>query len=57
MDKDRIHGAATNLGGKAKETAGNVTGDQKLKSEGVVDQIKGKIQNAIGGLKDLLKGR
>jgi uncharacterized protein YjbJ (UPF0337 family) len=57
MDKDRIEGAATNLGGKAKETAGNVTGDQKLKSEGVVDQIKGKLQNAIGGLKDLFRRR
>jgi uncharacterized protein YjbJ (UPF0337 family) len=57
MDKDRIEGAATNFGGKVKQTAGNVTGDQKLKSEGVFDQIKGKLQNAVGGLKDLLKRR
>jgi uncharacterized protein YjbJ (UPF0337 family) len=57
MDKDRVEGAATRLSGKAKETAGRVTGDQKLRSEGMVDQIKGKIQNAIGGLKDLLKQR
>jgi len=57
MDNDRIKGSATNLGGKTKETAGNVTGDQKLKSEGVVDQIKGKLQNAIGGLKDMFKRR
>jgi uncharacterized protein YjbJ (UPF0337 family) len=57
MDKDRIEGAATNLGGKAKQTAGNVTGDQKLRSEGVVDQIKGKLQNALGGLKDLFRRR
>ncbi len=57
MDKDRIEGAATNLGGKAKETAGKVTGDQKLKSEGVVDQIKGKLQNAVGGLEDLFRRR
>jgi uncharacterized protein YjbJ (UPF0337 family) len=57
MDKDRVEGAATRFSGKAKETAGRVTGDQKLRSEGMVDQIKGKIQNAIGGLKDLLKRR
>jgi uncharacterized protein YjbJ (UPF0337 family) len=57
MDKDRIKGAATNLGGKAKQTTGNVTGDQKLKSEGMVDQIRGKLQNAVGGLKDLFKRR
>ena len=43
MDKDRVKGAATNMGGKAKEGLGNVTGDDKLKSEGVLDQAKGKV--------------
>jgi len=51
-DHDRIDGAAKNLGGKAKEFAGNVTGDEKLKTEGKADQVSGKIQNAFGGLKD-----
>jgi uncharacterized protein YjbJ (UPF0337 family) len=57
MDKDRVKGSATNLGGKAKETAGKVTGDEKLKGEGVVDQVKGKVQNAVGGIKDAIKGK
>jgi uncharacterized protein YjbJ (UPF0337 family) len=57
MDKDRVKGSATNMGGKAKEAAGNLTGDSKLKSEGKMDQGKGKIQNAVGGLKDTLKGK
>jgi uncharacterized protein YjbJ (UPF0337 family) len=57
VDKDRIEGAATNVSGKVKETAGRVTGDQKLKSEGVFDQLKGKLQNAIGGLRDLFRGK
>jgi uncharacterized protein YjbJ (UPF0337 family) len=35
---------------------GTVTGDAKLKGEGKADQTKGKIQNAIGGLKDTLRG-
>jgi uncharacterized protein YjbJ (UPF0337 family) len=56
-DKDRIEGAAKNLGGKAKEAIGKVTGDEKLKAEGRADQIEGKVQNAIGGAKDALKGR
>ncbi len=55
MDKDRMKGTATNMGGKAKEAAGNVTGDSKLQSEGKMDQAKGKIQNAVGGIKDALK--
>ena len=49
MDKDRVKGSATNMGGKAKEAAGNLTGDSKLQSEGKMDQGKGKIQNAVGG--------
>ncbi|GAA0648137.1 CsbD family protein [Brevundimonas lenta] len=54
-DPDRIEGAAKNLGGKAKEVAGKVTGDEKLKAEGKADQVEGKVQNAWGGLKDTLR--
>ncbi|MGZ9098580.1 MAG: CsbD family protein [Brevundimonas sp.] len=54
-DHDRIEGAAKNLGGKAKEAAGNITGDEKLKAEGKADQVSGKVQNAVGGLKDSLR--
>ncbi len=53
---DRIEGAAKNMGGKVKEAAGKVTGDEKLKAEGKADQIEGKVQNAVGGLKDALRG-
>jgi uncharacterized protein YjbJ (UPF0337 family) len=57
MDKDRVKGAATNVGGKAKEAGGRVTGDEKLKNEGILDQIKGKLQNALGGIKDAFRGK
>ncbi len=57
MDKDRMKGSATNMGGKAKEAAGNITGDSKLRSEGKADQAKGKLQNAFGGIKDAIKGK
>jgi uncharacterized protein YjbJ (UPF0337 family) len=57
VDKDRVEGSATNLGGKVKEGAGKGTGDEKLKNEGLADQAKGKIQNAVGGVKDALKGK
>ena len=57
MDKDRVKGSTTNVGGKVKEGAGKLTGDQKLKNEGVVDQAKGKVQNAFGGIKDAIKGK
>ena len=54
-DHDRIEGAAKNLGGKAKEAAGKVTGDEKLKADGRADQVEGKVQNTVGGVKDALK--
>ncbi len=54
-DHDRVEGAAKNMGGKLKEGAGNLTGDEKLKAEGKADQVEGKIQNTVGGIKDSLK--
>ncbi|HEX8471904.1 MAG TPA: CsbD family protein [Brevundimonas sp.] len=54
-DQDRIDGSMKNIGGKIKEAAGNVTGDEKLKAEGKADQLGGKVQNAVGGVKDSIR--
>ncbi|MET4684750.1 CsbD family protein [Brevundimonas faecalis] len=55
-DHDRIEGAAKTIGGRIKEAAGKLTGDEKLKAEGRAEQAAGKVQNAVGGLKDAFKG-
>lgn len=55
MDKDRIAGSAKQVKGAIKETAGKLVGDAKLTAEGKSDKVEGKIQNAIGGVKDELK--
>lgn len=52
MDNDRIKGTGTQAKGSVKETIGKVTGDSKLQAEGQTDKAGGKIQNAIGGVKD-----
>ena len=57
MDEDRVAGSAKEIKGAVKQTVGKVLGDAKLQSAGKADQIEGKIQNAIGGLKDTLKGK
>ena len=57
MDKDRIKGAAQQAKGTAKEVAGKVAGDAKLEAEGKSDTVAGKIQNAVGGVKDTLRGK
>jgi uncharacterized protein YjbJ (UPF0337 family) len=55
MDKDRIAGSAKEAKGAVKEVIGKVTGDAKLRADGRADKAEGKVQNAIGGLKDTLK--
>ncbi len=55
MNKDRIEGSAEEAKGKIKETVGKATGDAKLQGEGKAEQVAGKTQNAIGGLKDAAK--
>ena len=55
MDKDRIAGAAKEIKGSIKETVGKAVGDAKLQSDGKAEKIVGKVQNAIGGLKDAAK--
>jgi uncharacterized protein YjbJ (UPF0337 family) len=57
MDKDRIVGSAKEIKGAVKQTVGKAVGDTKLEAEGKADQIEGKAQNAVGGLKDTLKGK
>lgn len=55
MNKDRIDGTIKQVAGAAKEMAGKVTGDTKLKVEGKVEKMAGKAQNAAGKLQDKLK--
>ena len=38
-----------------KKAIGKVTGDAKLQSDGKAEQAEGKIQNAVGGLKDTVR--
>ena len=55
MNKDRIAGSAEEIKGSIKETVGKAVGDAKLQSDGKTDKVAGKVQNAIGGLKDALQ--
>ena len=57
MDKDRVVGSAKVVKGKIKEAVGKAVGDAKLESRGKADKIEGKVQNAVGGLKDTLRGK
>ncbi|KAA0578704.1 CsbD family protein [Azospirillum sp. Sh1] len=52
MDKDRIKGSIKQVTGNIKEMAGKILGDNKVEAEGKAEQVEGKVQNAVGGLKD-----
>ena len=55
IDNDRVAGAAKRLKGAAKQALGKAIGDVKLESDGRADEVDGKVQNAVGGLKDAFK--
>ena len=55
VDKDRIAGSAEEIKGAVEQMAGKVVGDVKLESKGEAEKTEGKIQNAVGGLKDTIK--
>ena len=52
---DKIKGNANEAIGKAKQGIGEATGSDRLKGEGVVQEVKGKGQKAMGDAKDATK--
>jgi uncharacterized protein YjbJ (UPF0337 family) len=57
MDKDRVEGSAKQMKGAVKSAVGKAVGDAKLKNSGDADKAAGKIQNAVGAIKDTLRGK
>lgn len=55
-EKDRLAGSTRQAVGKMKKAAGDLLGDAKLKNEGRADIVEGKVRNAIGGIKEALRG-
>ena len=44
------------LKGRAKEAAGDLTGDEDLKREGKIDQAAGKVKDLVERVSDKIKG-
>jgi uncharacterized protein YjbJ (UPF0337 family) len=57
MDREHIKGAADKAKGAIKDTAGKMTGDKELQSEGKVDKAKGGMHNAVGDVKDAFRNQ
>ena len=41
--------------GRAKEAAGDITDDDKLKQDGKADRVAGKVKDAVDSVKDKAK--
>lgn len=52
---DKAKNKVENLGGKAKEAVGNVTGDPETRDEGRGDQAKSNLKDAGEKVKDVFK--
>ena len=52
MDKDRVEGKIKDIKGRVERQVGEWTGDKDAQAEGTKEQIKGKVQNAFGKIKD-----
>ena len=52
---DKIQNEAENLGGKAKEAAGNATDNDRLRAEGQKDQVVADAKKVGEDVKDAFK--
>ena len=48
MNRDELDGKATQLKGKLKQAAGDLTDDAQLHDEGVADEAAGEVQEGFG---------
>jgi len=55
MNNKHVSGGFKEAKGKIKEEVGHVAGDNKLEGEGMIDQVKGQIQQKLGDIKDAVK--
>ena len=55
MSEEHVKGGFEKVGGRIKEAAGALTGDEHLKAEGQLDQAKGGVHKVWGDVKDAAK--
>jgi uncharacterized protein YjbJ (UPF0337 family) len=55
MSEEHIKGGLEKVGGRIKEAAGALVGNERLKADGQLDQVKGGAHQAWGDVKDAAK--
>ena len=57
MNKDQVKGRVEQTTGKVKEAAGKLVGNDRLRTEGAAEQVKGKVQAGYGDAKENVKDK
>lgn len=57
MNKDQVKGRVEQTSGKVKEVTGKLVGNDRLQSEGMAEQVKGKVQAGYGDAKENAKDK
>lgn len=57
MNKDQVKGRIEEVKGALKEVAGNLVGNKKLESEGLVQKNVGKTQSGLGDIQSDIKSK
>jgi uncharacterized protein YjbJ (UPF0337 family) len=52
MNSDSVKGTIDDAAGRAKRQVGEWTGDTKTQADGAAQQVKGKVEKAVGSVRD-----
>jgi len=52
MNSDKIKGSIDDAAGRAKRQVGEWTGDTGTQADGAAQQVKGKVEKAVGNVRD-----
>jgi uncharacterized protein YjbJ (UPF0337 family) len=55
VDKDRAKGTMNEIAGRARRQAGEWTGDTDAQIKGLAQEVKGKAQKTLGGVKGAVR--
>ncbi|MDO8654118.1 MAG: CsbD family protein [Undibacterium sp.] len=55
MNKDQIKGVTKDIAGKIQEDAGKLVGSKEQQAKGLLKQVEGKSEKALGDAKEVVK--
>jgi uncharacterized protein YjbJ (UPF0337 family) len=55
MNNDKLKGTVDDAAGRVKRQVGEWTGDTSTQADGAAQQVKGKVEKAVGNVRDALK--